>query len=156
MQCPHCHHPDTRVIDSRPADANSAIRRRRSCDSCQHRFTTYERFAPSLLVIKRDGEAQPFLGDKLRKGIEAAVADRPVPAVEVDRLVDRVEAAARAYGGPVPTDELGKMVLSGLRALDEVAALRFASVYKDFKDAEDFERELAEMEATFRTPGSPA
>jgi transcriptional repressor NrdR len=156
MQCPHCHHEGTRVIDSRPADANTAIRRRRVCDSCEHRFTTYERFAPTLVVIKRDGATEPFVGAKLRRGIESALADRPVASGAVDRLVERVEATVRGYGGPIPTEEIGEVVLGGLRALDEVASLRFASVYKDFKDAGDFGRELAELEASVRFPGPPA
>lgn len=146
MQCPVCRSSDTRVIDSRPAEGLTAIRRRRNCPDCDHRFTTYERAEAVLTVLKRDGRRQPFSAEKLRRGIDAALADRSVAAGAVDRLVDDIELEARAAGPQVASDTLGRMVLEHLRSLDEVAYLRFASVYKGFEAAEDFERELAAFE----------
>lgn len=152
MQCPQCSHPDSRVIDSRPAENGASIRRRRVCEACAYRFSTYERPVTALMVLKRSGRTEPFDPDKLRRGISSALADRPVPVGAVDDLVDSVEAVVRARGGPTPTEMLGTLVLERLRGLDEIASLRFASVYKDFRDVEDFERELAELEASMNTP----
>jgi transcriptional repressor NrdR len=152
MQCPQCSNPDSRVIDSRPAESGAAIRRRRVCEACSYRFSTYERAIAKLMVLKRDGRTEPFDAEKLRRGIESALADRPVEEGAVDTLVEQIEAGVRAGGGPTPTDVLGRLVLDRLRGLDEVASLRFASVYKDFRDVEDFERELAELEASMHSP----
>lgn len=146
MRCPHCSHDDTRVVDSRPADGQSAIRRRRECVSCGERFTTYERVEPVLMVRKRSGSLQPFAAQKIRSGVEAALADRPVPTRAVDELVSRVEEAVAANPFPTPTDEVGRLVLAGLKELDQVAYVRFASVYKDFSEVEDFGKELAQLE----------
>jgi transcriptional repressor NrdR len=140
------------VIDSRPAESGTAIRRRRVCESCEYRFSTYERVATSLMVAKRSGDIEPFDPSKLRRGVESALADRPVPEGSVEALIDDIEAAVRHRSTPVASDELGKMVLLELRALDEIASLRFASVYKDFRDVGDFERELAELEASLQQP----
>ena len=145
MRCPTCAADDTRVIDSRPADAGSAVRRRRRCETCSHRFTTYERYVPAAQVRKRDGTAQPFNPEKVRSGLESALADRPVPVDTVERLVARTEALFDTASS-VTTEEIGRLVLEGLREVDEVAYLRFASVYKDFQGASDFEREMAAME----------
>lgn len=152
MQCPQCAHPASRVIDSRPAENGMAIRRRRVCEDCSHRFSTYERVVPALKVLKRSGRIEAFDPEKLRRGIESALADRPVSAGAVDRALDEIEAAVKAHPTPIPTEVLGTMVLERLRGLDEIASLRFASVYKDFRDVEDFERELAELEATLHGP----
>ena len=146
MRCPMCGAEDTRVIDSRPADQGTSIRRRRACATCGHRFTTYERGVPVLLVRKRSGRLEPFSPQKLHRGVEAALADRPVPASALAELLDDVEAAATAHGGPMSSDAIGRLVLDGLRVLDEVAYLRFASVYKDFQGADDFGREVAALE----------
>lgn len=146
MKCPHCGHDDTKVVDSRPADAQSSIRRRRVCVRCDERFTTYERVAPVLMVRKRDGSLQPFSADKIRRGVEAALADRPVSRVAVDRLIDEVEASAIDGGSPIETQEVGRLILAGLKGLDQVAYVRFASVYKDFSAASDFGKELAQLE----------
>jgi len=146
MRCPTCGVDDTRVIDSRSADQGTSIRRRRACAGCGNRFTTYERGAPVLQVRKRNGSIEPFSSQKLLKGVEAALADRPVPAAAISDLLDEIEAAATLYGGPMPSEQIGRLVLDGLRVLDEVAYLRFASVYKDFQDAEDFGREVAALE----------
>lgn len=146
MRCPHCAHDDTKVVDSRPAEGQAAIRRRRECVACGERFTTYERVEPVLMVRKRDGSLQPFAAGKVRAGVEAALADRPVPSSSVDELIAQVEEAVAARAGPTATDEVGRLVLGALKELDQVAYLRFASVYKDFSDVEDFGKELAQLE----------
>ena len=148
MRCPECNADDSRVIDSRPADDGAAIRRRRLCESCDTRFTTYERCERTLMVRKRSGDLEPFDATKLSAGVGAALADRPASATQVSSLVNEVESRAKAAGGVVESDEIGKAVLELLRAVDEVAYLRFASVYKEFQGAEDFEREMASLEST--------
>lgn len=146
MNCPFCGSADTRVVDSRPAEQGRAIRRRRECESCGDRFTTYERTESLLMVRKRSGRTEPFRTDKLRRGLESALADRPVGAGTLDALVDTIETELRALGTVVSSDEIGRQVLDRLRDLDEVAYLRFASVYKEFEGAQDFEREMAALE----------
>ncbi|MGQ0849825.1 MAG: transcriptional regulator NrdR [Actinomycetota bacterium] len=146
MRCPICGAEETRVIDSRPAEQGGSIRRRRSCAECGHRFTTYERGAPVLLVRKRSGRLEPFSPLKLQKGGAAALADRPVLGETLNEFLDEVEASTAAHGGPMPSKDIGKMVLDWLRGADEVAYLRFASVYKGFSGAEDFGREVAALE----------
>ena len=136
----------TRVVDSRPADGGRAIRRRRRCTVCGQRFTTFERAQIEIMVVKRDGHRQPFESAKVRRGVENALADRPVPADAVDDLVRSIEADVRAGPGSVRVEDIGLAVLAGLRRIDEVAYLRFASVYKDFQGAQDFEREMATLE----------
>jgi len=145
MRCPGCGADETKVIDSRPAEAGNSIRRRRVCARCGNRFTTYERGTPLLMVRKRNGRLEPFSSEKLNNGVMAAVADRPVPREAVADLVEEVEVAVTAGGSPVASEEIGRLVLEGLRHLDSVAYLRFASVYKDFQDAEDFGREMAAL-----------
>lgn len=147
-----CTADDTRVIDSRPAEAGAAVRRRRRCESCAHRFTTYERSVPSAQVRKRSGAMQPFDPEKVRAGLESALADRPVPADTVELLVARTEALFETMSS-VTTEDVGRVVLEGLREVDEVAYLRFASVYKDFQGASDFEREMAAMEDSTEPAG---
>jgi transcriptional repressor NrdR len=134
------------VIDSRPAEAGTAIRRRRECPVCGERFTTFERSARDATVIKRDGRREPFDREKLRRGLESALADRPVSMGDIGDIVSRIESSARGGSRLVTTDELGKAALGELRELDEVAYLRFASVYKEFQDAEYFGREVAALE----------
>ena len=135
------------MIDSRPAEDGGAIRRRRACEECGTRFTTYERHERTLIVRKRSGALEPFDAAKLSAGIGAALADRPASAAQVSALVAGVEVAARAEGGIVDSEQIGLAVLERLRHLDEVAYLRFASVYKEFQGAEDFEREMAALES---------
>jgi transcriptional repressor NrdR len=147
MRCPHCDAADTKVIDSRPADENTAIRRRRACEVCDHRFTTYERWEQSLMVRKRSGRMEPFDAAKLSAGVGAALADRPASATQVSGLVSSIEQVARAGGSTVDSEEIGRLVLERLRNVDEVAYLRFASVYKEFQGTEDFEREMAALES---------
>jgi len=146
MQCPFCDAEDTRVVDSRPAEAGRAVRRRRRCGSCVNRFTTYERMETVLVVRKRDGSLVPFEVAKLRGGLEKALADRRVPSGSVDGLVRSIEVDAVETGSEISSEEIGRLVLEGLRNLDEVAYLRFASVYKGFEGAGDFEREMAALE----------
>lgn len=134
------------MIDSRPADQGAAIRRRRHCQKCGHRFTTYERHAPVVLVRKRNGRIEPFAPEKLQRGVEAALAGGEVVGSGVALLLEEIEAVAANHVGPTPTDQIGRLVLEGLRELDEVAYVRFASVYKGFQAAEDFEREVAALE----------
>ncbi len=146
MVCPFCAGEDTRVVDSRSADGGTAIRRRRECELCTRRFTTYERPAIVHAVRKRSGQLEPFDAAKLRRGVERALADRTVPEGSVDALVAEIVQLASAQGGEVSADELGQAVLTRLRDLDHVAYLRFASVYKEFQGTSDFERELAALE----------
>ncbi len=146
MLCPLCGADDTRVVDSRPADQGASIRRRRACGACGSRFTTYERAEAVLLVRKRDGQIEPFQTAKVRRGFEFALADRPIAADALDGMVERVEHHARAAGPVVDSDVIGRAVLAELRAADEVAYVRFASVYKEFQGLSDFERELAGLE----------
>ena len=147
MLCPSCGATGTRVIDSRPAESGGAIRRRRQCEVCDHRFTTYERLEPQLVVRKRNGRLEAFSAPKLASGVSAALADRAVSGSDVQRLVAEVEASLRAQGPQVTSEEIGREVLERLKGLDEVAYLRFASVYKEFQEAADFEKEMAELES---------
>ena len=131
------------MIDSRPADRGSAIRRRRQCLACGRRFTTFERVEEAgLSVVKRDGSKEPFDREKVAAGIAKAIKNRPVSPDDVARVVARVEEKLRRKGPLVTTQEIGLEVLNLLRKLDDVAYLRFASVYKDFQELTDFEREL--------------
>jgi transcriptional repressor NrdR len=147
MLCPICGAPSTRVIDSRPAEAGQAIRRRRECEDCGHRFTTYERLEPQLMVRKRNGRLEPFSRAKVAVGISAALADRPISGSAIESLAEEVEASSRGHGSQVSSEDVGREVLQRLRALDEVGYLRFASVYKEFQDAADFEKEVAALES---------
>jgi transcriptional repressor NrdR len=123
-----------------------SIRRRRRCSGCGHRFTTYERAAVTLVVRKRDGGVEAYDRRKIRRGVENALADRPVPPGTIDAILARIEAAGHSNGPELGADEIGREVLAGLREVDEVAYLRFASVYKEFQGASDFEREMAALE----------
>lgn len=148
MLCPVCGSDTTRVIDSRPAESGSAIRRRRACEICEHRFTTYERPEPQLVVRKRDGKLEAFSRAKLVAGMSASLADRSVSGSAVEELAVEVESELRSLGPQVSSDDIGREVLDRLRTLDEVAYLRFASVYKGFQDAADFEKEVAALESS--------
>ncbi len=122
------------------------MRRRRACPRCGHRFTTFER-ASAVVVVKRDGRRQPFDASKVRVGVEITLADRPVPQDAVDDLVATVERAAYTSQGSIHADEIGTIVLEGLKDIDEVGYLRFASVYKEFQRASDFEKEVASLDS---------
>jgi transcriptional repressor NrdR len=143
VRCPKCSADDTKVIDSRDAEEGTSIRRRRSCAACGSRFTTYERMEEvPLVVLKTDGRREPFERSKIVEGVAAASKGRPVAAEQIEALATDVEDQARLHGAEVTTAELGIEVLERLQALDEVAYLRFASVYKNFDGAADFQREL--------------
>jgi transcriptional repressor NrdR len=146
MRCPWCGHSDDKVIDSRSAEGGIAVRRRRECMKCSRRFTTFERVEPiGLSIVKRDGTKEPFERAKLIAGVRKAIKNRPVTEEQVARLADGVEERLRRKGAIVTTQEVGIEALELLRRLDEVAYLRFASVYKDFQELTDFERELGIM-----------
>ena len=149
MRCPYCEVDHDKVVDSRPSDEGSVVRRRRECLECGRRFTTYERFEETaVLVRKRSGVVEPFDRDKLLAGIERAIAGRSVAEGAAAAIADDVEERVRAEGREVPTEFLGLAVLEHLRALDPVSYLRFASVYKGFEDVGDFEREFMELQKT--------
>jgi transcriptional repressor NrdR len=143
VRCPACARLDDKVIDSRTADDGSAIRRRRECLECGHRFTTFERLEEvPLLVVKRSGDRVPFDRDKVATGIAAAAKGRPVTAEQIDAVTLELEEHFRLLGGETPSEQVGVAVLERLRRLDDVTYLRFASVYKGFDEAADFEREV--------------
>ncbi len=144
MYCPYCRHPDSRVIDSRTAEEGAAIRRRRSCQACGRRFTTQETVI--LMVVKRSGVTEPFNRDKIVRGVRRACQGRPVSEDQLALLAQRVEDTIRSRGfGEVPSHEVGLAILGPLRDLDEVAYLRFASVYRGFESLADFEEEIATL-----------
>jgi transcriptional repressor NrdR len=148
VRCPYCRANDDKVVDSRLAEESAAIRRRRECLACGRRFTTYERVEEvPLLIRKRSGATEPFDAAKLRAGLERAATGRLDDAA-IDQLAASVEEELRALGGEVGSDRVGMVVLERLRALDHVAYLRFASVYKGFEDLADFEREVVELQKT--------
>lgn len=153
MRCPTCQANDTKVIDSREADDGAAIRRRRSCLQCQRRFTTYERLEEvPLVVVKSDGRRQPFDRSKITSGITAAAKGRPVDADLIEQIAEEVEDRSRLHGTEVPSQVVGLAVLERLRQVDEVVYLRFASVYKNFDAAADFQRELVLLEKSQSSP----
>ena len=143
MRCPSCASVDDKVVDSRLADEGAAIRRRRECLACGRRFTTFERVEEApVTVVKRSGDRQPFDRGKVVAGLRAAAKNRPVDDARLEALAAEVEETVRLVGGDVESQQIGLAVLERLRALDDVAYLRFASVYKGFEDVEDFEREV--------------
>ena len=155
MHCPFCRHTDSRVIDSRTADDGTAMRRRRQCPECNRRFTTIE--TASLSVVKRSGATEPFSRSKILLGARKACQGRPVSEDDLARLAQRVEEAIRAQGSAeIDAHEVGLAILGPLRELDEVAYLRFASVYQGFDSLEDFESAItllrAEREPTGQEP----
>jgi transcriptional repressor NrdR len=144
VRCPFCRHSDSRVIDSRTADDGVAIRRRRSCPECGKRFTTQETVI--LMVAKRSGVTEPFTRDKIVRGVRRACQGRPVTEDQLANLAQQVEDAIRARGSAeIPSQEVGLAILGPLRELDEVAYLRFASVYRGFESLADFEDEIATL-----------
>jgi transcriptional repressor NrdR len=147
MRCPFCNSEEDKVVDSRLAEEGRAIRRRRECLSCTRRYTTFERAEEvPLFVVKRNDVEEPFDRAKVAEGIKRATKNRPVTEAEIDAIAEDVEDAMRDLGQrPVPSSEIGREVLERLRDLDEVAYLRFASVYKDFQELDDFERELGRL-----------
>jgi transcriptional repressor NrdR len=147
MHCPFCRNPDSRVIDSRAADDGAAIRRRRACPECGRRFTTQETVLQ--MVAKRCGVTEPFSREKIIAGVRRACQGRPVDEDALAQLGQRVEEAIRATGNAeVPSHEIGLAILGPLRELDEVAYLRFASVYRGFETLEDFEKEIQSLRSS--------
>ena len=146
MRCPFCHNPDSRVIETREAEEGATTRRRRSCPACGRRFTTVEEAV--LAVVKRSGVSEPFNRSKVVAGVRRACQGRPVDEDQLQKLAQQVEDAVRATGAAeVPSNEVGLAILRPLRELDEVAYLRFASVYRSFTSVADFEKEIAELKA---------
>ncbi len=154
MRCPFCRSSDSRVVDSREVDEGQAIRRRRSCSACNRRFTTVEEAV--LAVVKRSGVTEPFSRDKVVRGVSRACQGRPVDEDDLAQLAQRVEESIRATGcAEIPSHEVGLAILGPLRDLDEVAYLRFASVYRSFSSIEDFEKEIADLRAAIGEKAGP-
>ncbi|MEP7275983.1 MAG: transcriptional regulator NrdR [Betaproteobacteria bacterium] len=152
MKCPFCGSADTQVIDSRVSEAGDSIRRRRRCVACQKRFTTYETVELRLpQVVKTDGNRSDFDADKIRVGFQRALHKRPVPTGFVDAAIDRIVSQVLAFGErEIASRQIGEMVMRELHALDKVAYIRFASVYRSFSDVSDFRDALREVEALAR------
>jgi transcriptional repressor NrdR len=155
MRCPSCGERETRVVDSRDLDDSATIRRRRECSACTTRFTTYERVeAARLVVIKRDGSRQEFDRDRLVSGLRKALTRRPVPAGAADAAADAIEAELRSSGATeIPSSRVGAMAMEQLRAIDQIAYIRFASVYQSYEDLEALKREVDSLYEERGTPG---
>jgi transcriptional repressor NrdR len=149
MRCPKCSCQEDKVIDSRASREGATIRRRRECEKCHHRFTTYEEVErEGLMVLKRDNRREEFSREKLLAGIKKACQKRPISLKAMDDLVDHIVAVVtEKFDSEVPGDAIGKMVMDGLRELDDVAYVRFASVYRRFEEATDFVQEVKKLEA---------
>ena len=147
MRCPSCSHPESRVVDSRPSDDGLSIRRRRECLGCGYRFTTYERREETpLIVVKADGSSEVYDRQKLMRGLLIACAKRPIPSDAISSLIDDIEAELQnSVSNEVRSKELGTMAMNRLAKLDDVAYVRFASVYKDFQNVEEFASALEEL-----------
>lgn len=147
MKCPYCSNADTRVIDSRPAEDGNSIRRRRSCDVCGKRFTTYEKVETiPLIIIKKDNNREQYDRSKIENGILRACYKRPVSAEAIQRTIDSIETKIfNREEKEVPSSEIGELVMDELKELDEVAYVRFASVYREFKDVNTFMDELKKI-----------
>lgn len=148
MRCPSCGNPESKVVDSRPSEDGAAIRRRRECLGCGHRFTTYERLGDNpLIVIKSDGSSEVYDREKLMRGLLIACAKRPISPEQVATLIDSIESELRnASRNEIKSKDLGDMALVRLAKLDDVAYVRFASVYKDFQNVEEFAAALEGMD----------
>ena len=162
MRCPFCAHEDSQVKDSRPSEDGAAIRRRRQCEACGARFTTFERVQlRDLTVVKKNGEREPFDRDKLARSIAIACRKRDIGAERIDRLVSSIQRQLETRGDEVTTTQIGEAVMDALKAIDHVAYIRFASVYKDFSEPGDFAEiagavgEDAEPGATPKTKQAP-
>jgi transcriptional repressor NrdR len=156
LRCPYCGSLDTQVKDSRPSDDHSAIRRRRICPDCGGRFTTFERVQlRELVVVKRSGRRIPFDREKLTRSVEIALRKRPVDPDRVERMINGIVRQLESLGeGEVASAAIGELVMEGLKALDDVAYVRFASVYRNFREARDFEEIIGELTAD--DPAAPA
>ena len=152
MRCPFCGHSDSQVKDSRPTEDNAAIRRRRFCPECGSRWTTFERVQlRELTIVKKEGEKAPFDREKLARSLRIALRKRPVEAERIERIVNSIQRQLEASGeSEIPTKAIGQMVMENLKDLDQVGYVRFASVYRNFREAKDFEdfvENLGEIEA---------
>ena len=147
MKCPFCTHDDTRVVDSRLGKEGNNIRRRRECVDCERRFTTYERVEETLpLVIKKDGRREAFDRQKIISGIQRACEKRPVSIATIEKVVDQMEVSLQECGEKeIPASRIGESIMTALQALDEVAYVRFASVYRQFRDINEFMSELTDI-----------
>src|SRR5260221_54149 len=156
MRCPYCGNNDTQVKDSRPSEDNTAIRRRRVCPDCGGRFTTFERVQlRELTVLKKNGRRVPFDRDKLARSVDVALRKRSVDPDRVERMVNGIVRQLESSGdSEIPSERIGVAVMEGLKGLDEVAYVRFASVYRNFKDTEDFKGVLGELSSQ-PEPGKP-
>jgi transcriptional repressor NrdR len=152
MRCPFCGHDDTQVKDSRPSEDNSAIRRRRHCPECGGRFTTFERVQlRELIVVKKSGRREPFDRDKLERSINHALRKRPVERERVDRMITGIVRRLESMGeNEISSNVIGELVMQALSSLDKVAYVRFASVYRNFREAKDFENLLGELQGEDR------
>ncbi|USG60078.1 transcriptional regulator NrdR [Sneathiella marina] len=153
MRCPFCSSEDTQVKDSRPTEDNTAIRRRRACATCGARFTTFERVQlRELTVVKKNGQRTPFEREKLERSVNIATRKRPVEQDRIDRMINGIVRQLESSGDQeVPSDKVGELVMEGLATLDSVSYVRFASVYKDFREAKDFEEFIGELSGNVTT-----
>jgi len=147
MKCPYCQHPETRVIDSRESKKGLSIRRRRQCAACKRRFTTYEKIEEvPFMVVKKDGSRQPFDGQKLLRGMLKACEKRPIPVSKLEEIVEEIENKLQEKPEKeMSSSEIGALVMDRLKELDKVAYVRFASVYREFKDVVEFKQELENL-----------
>lgn len=147
MRCPYCENPDTKVIDSRPTEEGHAIRRRRGCESCGKRFTTYEKVEESIImIIKKDGRREAFDRGKVMNGIVKACEKRPVSMAEIERIVDEIERGLNnMMGKEIDSTFIGELIMDQLKKVDEVAYVRFASVYRQFTDVNTFIKEIEKL-----------
>jgi len=146
MLCPKCKQDSTRVLDSRETDEHKAVRRRRECEHCKHRFTTFERIeATNFIVVKKDGSRESYDREKVEKGIWKALEKRKITDEQVTKLVNDLEEMWANYGKEIPSKVIGEGIMEALKKLDEVAYIRFASVYRQFKDLETFKKELQKL-----------
>jgi transcriptional repressor NrdR len=157
MRCPYCGSLDTQVKDSRPTDDSSAIRRRRVCPDCGGRFTTFERVQlRELTVVKRSGRRVPFDRDKLQRSVEIALRKRPVEPERIERMINGIVRQLESLGDTdIPSEQIGALIMEGLKGLDDVAYVRFASVYKNFREAKDFEELIGELTSDEPAPKRP-
>lgn len=148
MKCPFCRTDNTRVVDSRDINTGDAIRRRRECEACHRRFTTYERYEMvAMMVVKKDGRREEFNPPKLRNSLRISLTKRPVSEDQLDALIANIEASVMDLGQKeVASSKIGEIILTELRKVDEVAYIRFASVYRDFSDVDEFAQELKSLQ----------
>jgi len=147
MNCPKCKNRNTHVLDSRETNEGIAIRRRRECEACRYRFTTFEKVEfKNLIVVKKDEAREPYSREKVERGIWRACEKRPVTQAQVDAILNKLEDKWRNFGREIPSETIGENIMEELKNLDEVAYIRFASVYRQFKDTESFQKELEKLQ----------